>query len=158
MYSRRGGERFETLENDEFWKWSAKITIIVCKIKLKKFFFYYIIIRFVSVQTMYGDFLEISFASSTFSRINWKKCFAYVFDTSICICMHSHFFFFFAYQKINIRHAGTFIFSAAALGVIITITKKKNPSRILNFTSFCMLAHFNTFNKDEKIIIIIIIY
>lgn len=135
----------------------AKITIIVCKIKLEKFFFYYIIIRFVSVQTMYGDFLEISFASSTFSRINWKKCFAYVFDTSICIyvCIA---IFFFAYQKINIRHAGTFIFSAAALGVIITITKKKNPSRILNFTSFCMLAHFNTFNKDEKIIIIIIIY
>lgn len=50
-------------------------------------------------------------------RVRYKYMYMYAYP----------FFFFFAYQKINIRHAGTFIFSAAALGVIITITKKKIP-------------------------------
>ena len=125
----REREIFETSRNDRFWKWSVKSTIIVCKIKLENFlFFYYIIIRFVwnDVWRFPGDFARVI---NFFKNKVKKTYFAYVFDTSICICIA----IFFCLQKINIRHAGTFIFSAATLNVIIMITKKKNSFRILNF-------------------------
>lgn len=110
---------FETSGNDGFWKLGRQnrgIAIIVrdfCKIKLGKFFFFF---HFWFIISLYDSFQSSNDRYEDFGRVInfFKNKVKKVFCTRVRRTS-TVWRIFSIYQKINIRHAGTFVFQCCGI-------------------------------------------